>query len=49
VGQAWISGSGNETPAASHHLGHIRALAATGGKTVVMADLARMKAAGRDK
>jgi enoyl-CoA hydratase len=32
-----------------HHLGHIRALAATGGKTVVMADLERMKAAGRTK
>jgi enoyl-CoA hydratase len=30
-----------------HHLGHTRALAATGGKTVVMADLERMKAAGR--
>jgi enoyl-CoA hydratase len=30
-----------------HHLGHTRALAATAGKTVVMADLARMKAAGR--
>jgi enoyl-CoA hydratase len=30
-----------------HHLGHIRALAATGGQTVVMADLARMKSAGR--
>jgi enoyl-CoA hydratase len=30
-----------------HHLGHTRALAATGGQTVVMADLARMKAAGR--
>jgi enoyl-CoA hydratase len=32
-----------------HHLGHTRALAATGGKTVVMADLERMKAAGRGK
>jgi enoyl-CoA hydratase len=32
-----------------HHLGHTRALAATGGKTVVMADLERMKAAGRPK
>jgi enoyl-CoA hydratase len=32
-----------------HHLGHIRALAATGGQTVVMADLERMKAAGRVK
>ena len=30
-----------------HHLGHARALAATGGQTVVMADLDRMKAAGR--
>ncbi len=30
-----------------HHLGHARALAATGGETVVMADLERMKAAGR--
>ena len=30
-----------------HHLGHARALAATDGKTVVLADLARMKAAGR--
>jgi enoyl-CoA hydratase len=30
-----------------HHLGHTRALAATGGQTVVMADLERMKAAGR--
>jgi enoyl-CoA hydratase len=30
-----------------HHLGHTRALAATGGRTVVMADLERMKAAGR--
>src|ERR1700755_1084300 len=30
-----------------HHLGHTRALAATAGKTVVMADLDRMKAAGR--
>ena len=30
-----------------HHLGHARALAATGGSTVVMADLDRMKAAGR--
>jgi enoyl-CoA hydratase len=30
-----------------HYLGHTRALAATGGQTVVMADLARMKAAGR--
>jgi enoyl-CoA hydratase len=30
-----------------HHLGHTRALAATGGQTVVMADLDRMKAAGR--
>jgi enoyl-CoA hydratase len=27
-----------------HHLGHARALAATGGQTVVMADLAHMKA-----
>ncbi|HEV7852033.1 MAG TPA: enoyl-CoA hydratase [Mycobacterium sp.] len=32
-----------------HHLGHTRALAATGGQTVVMADLERMKAAGRGK
>jgi enoyl-CoA hydratase len=32
-----------------HHLGHTRALAATGGQTVVMADLERMKAAGRAK
>jgi enoyl-CoA hydratase len=32
-----------------HHLGHTRALAATSGRTVVMADLERMKAAGRDK
>jgi enoyl-CoA hydratase/carnithine racemase len=30
-----------------HHLGHTRALAATGGRTVVMADLDRMKAAGQ--
>jgi len=30
-----------------HHLGHARALAATAGRTVVMADLDRMKAAGR--
>jgi enoyl-CoA hydratase len=30
-----------------HHLGHARALAATEGKTVVLADLARMKEAGR--
>jgi enoyl-CoA hydratase/carnithine racemase len=30
-----------------HRLGHARALAATDGKTVVLADLARMKAAGR--
>jgi enoyl-CoA hydratase len=30
-----------------HHLGHTRALAATGGRTVVMADLERMKSAGR--
>jgi enoyl-CoA hydratase/carnithine racemase len=30
-----------------HHLGHTRALAATAGQTVVMADLQRMKAAGR--
>jgi enoyl-CoA hydratase len=30
-----------------HHLGHTRALAATGGQTVVMADLERMKTAGR--
>jgi enoyl-CoA hydratase len=30
-----------------HHLGHTRALAATGSKTVVMADLERMKSAGR--
>jgi enoyl-CoA hydratase len=29
-----------------HHLGHARALAATGGRNVVLADLARMKAAG---
>jgi enoyl-CoA hydratase len=29
-----------------HHLGHTRALAATGGQTVVMADLQQMKAAG---
>jgi enoyl-CoA hydratase len=32
-----------------HHLGHTRALAATNGETVVMADLERMKAAGRNK
>jgi enoyl-CoA hydratase len=32
-----------------HHLGHIRALAATDGKTVVMANLAQMKDAGRWK
>jgi len=32
-----------------HHLGHTRALAATGGQTVVMADLERMKAAGRGR
>ena len=30
-----------------HHLGHTRALAASGGGTVVMADLDQMKAAGR--
>jgi enoyl-CoA hydratase len=30
-----------------HHLGHTRALAATGGRTVVMADLDQMKAVGR--
>jgi enoyl-CoA hydratase len=30
-----------------HHLGHARALAATGGRTVVLADLDRMKTAGR--
>jgi enoyl-CoA hydratase len=30
-----------------HHLGHTRALAATAGRTVVMADLYRMKTAGR--
>ena len=30
-----------------HHLCHARALAATEGRTVVMADLNRMKAAGR--
>jgi enoyl-CoA hydratase len=30
-----------------HHLGHTRALAATEGNTVVMADLERMKTAGR--
>jgi enoyl-CoA hydratase len=30
-----------------HHLGHARALAETGGQTVVLADLARMKEAGR--
>ena len=30
-----------------HHLGHTRALAATAGRTVVMADLERMKDAGR--
>jgi hypothetical protein len=30
-----------------HHLGHTRALATTAGRTVVMADLDRMKAAGR--
>ncbi len=32
-----------------HHLGHLRALAATDGKTVVMANLAQMKDAGRGK
>ena len=32
-----------------HHLGHTRALAATAGKTVVMADLNRMKTAGRSE
>jgi enoyl-CoA hydratase len=32
-----------------HHLGHARALAATAGRTVVMADLDRMKAAGRSE
>jgi enoyl-CoA hydratase len=32
-----------------HHLGHTRALAGTCGKTVVMADPERMKAAGRAK
>jgi enoyl-CoA hydratase len=32
-----------------HHLGHTRALAATGGRTVVMADLDQMKDAGRAK
>ena len=30
-----------------HHLGHTRALTATAGRTVAMADLDRMKAAGR--
>jgi enoyl-CoA hydratase len=30
-----------------HHLGHARALAQTGGRTVVMADLERMKAASK--
>jgi enoyl-CoA hydratase len=30
-----------------HHLGHTRALAATGGPTVMMADLDQMKTAGR--
>jgi enoyl-CoA hydratase len=30
-----------------HHLGHARALAATGGQTVVLADLQRMKAANK--
>jgi enoyl-CoA hydratase len=30
-----------------HHLGHTRALAATEGTTVVMANLERMKAASR--
>ncbi len=30
-----------------HHLGHARALAATAGSTVVMADLERMKTVGR--
>jgi enoyl-CoA hydratase len=30
-----------------HHLGPTRALAATAGRTVVMADLDRMKTAGR--
>ena len=32
-----------------HHLGHTRALAATSGKLVIMADLELMKAAGRAK
>ena len=32
-----------------HHLGHTRALAATDGQTVVMANLERMKDAGRGK
>src|SRR6202453_1553152 len=32
-----------------HHLGHTRALAATNGQTVVMANLAQMKDAGRGK
>jgi enoyl-CoA hydratase len=30
-----------------HHLGHARALAATEGRTVVLANLAQMKEAGR--
>jgi enoyl-CoA hydratase len=30
-----------------HHLGHTRALAVTGGRTVVLADLEQMKTAGR--
>jgi enoyl-CoA hydratase len=32
-----------------HHLGHTRALAATDGQTVVMANLEQMKDAGRGK
>ena len=32
-----------------HHLGHTRALAATDGQTVVMANLEQMKDAGRAK
>jgi len=33
----------------TYHLGHARALAATAGRTVVMADLDRMKTVGRSK
>ncbi len=43
----WVSPTAIASCFDMHHLGHTRALAATGGQTVVMADLQRMKAAGR--